>query len=463
MGTFIVSVFGTAAFFQLDGSFCPNMPLFSPFFGVLGGWSVAYTGDFSAIPAIMTGTVSISGCGLGQTVAGHAILTNAGGISGSWTWAIDVEEVSTLVKQGRSSYWVVQDQPKLGGTISGSITFNGSTASFSGTITAAMVWPLNAVNGHAVLSEAAIYPGLVTPGSTITASIAPVFMGQSLGTAFSHTYSGIGKTTSVDFGSGVSMSMSGGAVGPPGGAWASWQQQVTKQGIVSGQVNAFEIAYPGATLAYDWSAPMISPTTWTPFSIGDTLSLDNYSSAVSTYGIPGFPETSMGASPQLTQGDGLQARINPASLAKAGETDSSQQFGDGILRARLKSFNALTIWQAPSFVVNACTSLTNWTNATLSGGSIQVDSASGGGLARLNFWPSFSTEGYRYLQIVVTSNFLYSAYNSGTTYAIGDHLSYLGVNYVVILSTTGNTPPNATYYSAITSAGNQFLRRLTTR
>lgn len=49
-----------------------------------------------------------------------------------------------------------------------------------------------------------------------------------------------------------------------------------------------------------------------------------------------------------------------------------------------------------------------------------------------------------------------AAYNGATAYAIGDLLSSGGVNYYVIAPTTGNAPPNATYYYAEPSSPNLY-------
>ena len=43
-----------------------------------------------------------------------------------------------------------------------------------------------------------------------------------------------------------------------------------------------------------------------------------------------------------------------------------------------------------------------------------------------------------------------AAYNGGTTYQIGDLVAEGGVNYYCIAESTGNTPPNATYWYALT-------------
>lgn len=49
-----------------------------------------------------------------------------------------------------------------------------------------------------------------------------------------------------------------------------------------------------------------------------------------------------------------------------------------------------------------------------------------------------------------------AAYNGATAYAIGDMMSSGGVNYYVIAPTTGNAPPNATYYSVLPQSPNIY-------
>ena len=43
-----------------------------------------------------------------------------------------------------------------------------------------------------------------------------------------------------------------------------------------------------------------------------------------------------------------------------------------------------------------------------------------------------------------------AAYNNATAYVLGDLVSSGGVNYYCIASTTGNAPPNATYWYPLT-------------
>ena len=45
-----------------------------------------------------------------------------------------------------------------------------------------------------------------------------------------------------------------------------------------------------------------------------------------------------------------------------------------------------------------------------------------------------------------------AAYNGATTYAVGDLVVQAGVNYYCIAATTGNAPPNATYWYALTGS-----------
>ena len=45
------------------------------------------------------------------------------------------------------------------------------------------------------------------------------------------------------------------------------------------------------------------------------------------------------------------------------------------------------------------------------------------------------------------------AYNSGTTYATGDSVSYNGASYVAIQATTGNLPTNTTYWQILAEKG----------
>lgn len=47
------------------------------------------------------------------------------------------------------------------------------------------------------------------------------------------------------------------------------------------------------------------------------------------------------------------------------------------------------------------------------------------------------------------SRLTYTAWNSGTTYAIGDKVSLSGTNYIAIAASTNQTPPNATYWISL--------------
>jgi hypothetical protein len=49
------------------------------------------------------------------------------------------------------------------------------------------------------------------------------------------------------------------------------------------------------------------------------------------------------------------------------------------------------------------------------------------------------------------------AYNSGTTYGIGDSVSYNNNSYIAILATTGNLPSNTTYWQLLASCSTTVL------
>lgn len=54
---------------------------------------------------------------------------------------------------------------------------------------------------------------------------------------------------------------------------------------------------------------------------------------------------------------------------------------------------------------------------------------------------------------VVTGLVPRGAYNNGTTYNLGDSVSYLGSSYVAITSTVGNLPTDTTKWQVIASKG----------
>ena len=45
------------------------------------------------------------------------------------------------------------------------------------------------------------------------------------------------------------------------------------------------------------------------------------------------------------------------------------------------------------------------------------------------------------------------AYNNATTYNVGESVSYLGSSYVALASTTGNVPPNASFWQLLAEKG----------
>jgi hypothetical protein len=94
-------------------------------------------------------------------------------------------------------------------------------------------------------------------------------------------------------------------------------------------------------------------------------------------------------------GYGIRAQIDPAELTAAGESN------DNRLLFRLPPFTALTLSQAQELLVDACSSATGWTNASLVGGVVRAD-GSAGQPERL-YSPQVYSESYRYLDIEIRS------------------------------------------------------------
>lgn len=68
-----------------------------------------------------------------------------------------------------------------------------------------------------------------------------------------------------------------------------------------------------------------------------------------------------------------------------------------------------------------------------------------GGIGGIDYFVINSTENGFQLAIAPTS--AYSTYNGGTTYNPGDRVLYSGSVYTNILSSTGNLPTNATFWT----------------
>lgn len=435
-------------------------------------WGVTVLGEDPGLAFVRNVNCGAIG-GYGSTSGSIHVLL-AGGPH-SYTFSCDTEEISSYTMVGARYWaWVIQDRPKVGGTVSGSITFSGITQSFSNTIGAAYTGPIYAQGGHNMDISVAVDPGTQCLTSS-SASIGATFMGQAFTIPWTHTYLlGGSATSTVDLTSGNSVVVSGGG-SYRNGVQVEAIRQVTKTGTITGAINAFDVAYPTSIIT-EWRDPLNSSFPYTPFSFGDTITQDNYSATVYGYDYRdgGFKTPTYLPWPTpVNGGDGLLCRMQPSSLSTNGE---NTPYGwDTALNARLTPFNACTIWQDASVVMDPCTSTTGWSaNVSLSGGFINVNSASLSGIALKNYL-GYLTEGYRYLEFdiqpglstayssstayVVGNTVSYSgtdyvcilavgtAYNNATTYNVGDLVISAGVHYECILGTVGNPPPNATYWA----------------
>ena len=359
------------------------------------GFSISVIGEDPGLAFVHNISCGAIG-GYGSTSGAIHVLL-AGGPN-SYTFSCVMEEIVTYVQIGARMWaWVIQERPQAGSNVSGSVTFSGITQSFSNTIGAAYTGPVYAHGGHNMDLSVAVDPGAQCLTSS-SASIGATFMGQAFTLPWTHTYTigGTGSST-VDLTSGNSVVVAG-YPNYYNGVQVEAIRQVTKQGTINGAINAFDITYPSAIVT-EWAPPLIVSPTYTPFSFGDTITLDNYSASVYGYNykLGGFKNPSYLPWPTpVNQGDGLLCRMNPASLAANGE---NTPYGwDTALNARLTPFNACTIWQDASVIMDPCTSASGWSaNVSLSGGFISVNSASLGGVAVKNYF-GYLTEGYRYLE-----------------------------------------------------------------
>jgi hypothetical protein len=391
-GTYTLTITNNHAI-SADGAFSFSL-VTNPVTGLtLPVFSCGFHAQADAISGVVHVT-SIRVGGLGYGAGSNALsITVAGPKTGTFSFSCDMEEVSLYSYTGRAGSWQLYERPKAGGTITGTITFAGTTYSFTHTLTAS---DSNILNNYTATLLSDIDPGTQVLSGTPTSATTATVLGQAINYAYSKTYSGSGYSTVVDFtsGSSVAISLSGGNYGS--GMGAQIARDVTRQVTVQGQINAFDIAYPSALIT-EWVNPEIVSPTPTTFSLGDTISIENY--LIQSYGY----DTDEGLRLKETlfnraDGRGIQCRINAASLAAANE--NAPNAWDVALNARLKPFNALTIWQDASTTVDPANSTSGWSaNVSVSGGHLVVDSSSLSGLAKRTFSPAFASEGYRYLEV----------------------------------------------------------------
>jgi len=394
----------------------------------IGGFNVVIGGQFGNA-TVWLQSCSVGSCGLSD---GTNTPIPLGGFTGSYSISVEVGESSDYTSGlTRTAEWDLYDVPKLGGAVSGTLDVGGDTFSFSGVIGPSFTTPIPLRGGHTCFMELAFTAsGQVLTPSTLAGSLTCNALGQSLQWPFTQIYTA--PVATVDLTGGISIS------GMPrlgGGVGVRFQMQPTKQGTITGQINAFDAAYVPAVVT-EWAAPdgPRNPSTglpiWTPFNFGDTISLENARATVTGYswnnGFVGSttppPPNIDGTSFERQDGNGLMARINPQSLASFNEKAALPW--DLALNARLRPFNALTLWQDASYVLDPCTSVVQWSaNVTLVGGFLQVNSGSLSGVATKTWTVAGvpkNTEGYRYLEIDIQPNTAGTAWTALTGYLVND-------------------------------------------
>jgi hypothetical protein len=157
---------------------------------------------------------------------------------------------------------------------------------------------------------------------------------------------------------------------------------------------------------------------------------------------------SSGFSDSLNELVPVASWLSNASLIAAGEDTR-----DWRTMYRGFKWDALSISRPSAAIVDACTSTANWsagshTTLGTSGGHLTIAALGGSGSATLAVPSSVRVwEAWRYLRF--TGSLAVAPYDNSHAYVAGDLVSSGGTDYQCISPTTGNAPPNATYWTVV--------------
>lgn len=115
------------------------------------------------------------------------------------------------------------------------------------------------------------------------------------------------------------------------------------------------------------------------------------------------------------------------------------------------AYDAMTIARSGNVVIDPCTATTRWTagaNTALSvpSGNLLAQASSGAGSITLAVPSTVRVwEAFRHLKI--SGSYSAQAYNGSTAYTVGQYVLQSGVIYVCSANTTGNAPPNVSFWA----------------
>lgn len=391
--------------------------------------------------------------------------------SGTWSVSYQVEEWATTYIPSNSSavngtnfpYYggsaegdscpaegVRYYELSVGGTKSCSLTVNGVTVSTSGTIAAGVpvVYGISYGVDNVVFSQVAMFAYAVSPGphpvlgysTSLTATTTPT---NGVPVNVNQNWPDSQTNNTLDLRNGISMysHLAAGETtyGTPAYASTSYTSTPGGEYTFSGRLRSFGQAFPASELC--------CVNDWYLHTTDITLN------PAGSYGP--WTQTDFGYSYSLTgnTASGSQTQIAPVFVYLYNLAPDDTRDWRCMLRGF--SWSALSLSRAPSEEIDPCTALTNWTagsNTTLSlSGGVMVAASGGTGSVTLAVPHAVRVwEVYRYLQF--TGLFTAPAYDNTAAYTVGQIVVDSGILYQAIASTTGNAPPNASYWSVYTPA-----------
>jgi hypothetical protein len=338
-----------------------------------------------------------------------------------------------------------------------------------------------------------IFYELTVPGSTKSVSVTTNGTTTSLsgaitggtGTGYGPSYNGwvsLATTNNSKISTGMSWSDSLGSAIPGGGPWVNyWSNgvQACTVNLTAGATLTCQTpggsglpATVGVQAAYAWNEPI-------SYNLGARLRCFGSAYPASAYlGVhDGLGGSNVLLSPSGTyswqqQSYSYAAYLNSPSAQYSGGVSQQNPVSSFLLTSGLTangddsrdwrtqfvgySWDALSLSRVNSLVIDPCTATTNWTagaNSMLSivSGFLNIAALGGTGSATLAVPSAVQIwEAFRYLQ--VQGYLTIAPYSGSQAYVPGDLVSNGGNDYECKANTTGNAPPNATYWITYTAS-----------
>ncbi len=374
--------------------------------------------------------------------------------SGSWEVEFDVEEWANVYVPAASATVNGSSFPTFGGAAQGDglpamgiqyflLLKVGGTYSCSitsGSVTLSHAFTIASAGSVGFL----INPTVTTSasgGDSNTTSVGVQYMGTPISTTYHEVGTSAYGTMTVD--------ATGGSVSAEVASQGQCQiEAFVNPPIVmnlSGRLRSWGQMYPGSAKV-TWTNLAGSTATLTPSMGGfaDSVTQNEWSCS-------GYYESDLIGThtpyPTVSVEQWQAASIWLTNLGLLGSGDDTHDW-----RMQFSGFSwpAVSLSRATSLLLDPCSSLAQWsaganTSLSLSGGVTASVSGGGGSLNLAVPHAKRVWEGYRYLAIACSFDAF--IYNNTTSYAVGDCCSSGGLVYQAIAATTGNAPPNATFWS----------------